>query len=34
MITKNSAMKIQSLIMNHESQPIKSNPVYVYFYSR
>ena len=27
MIAKNSAVKIQSLIVNQESQPIKSNPV-------
>ena len=26
MITKNSVVEIQNLIVNHESQPIKSNP--------
>ena len=25
-ITKNSVMKIQNLVVNHESRPIKSNP--------
>ena len=27
MIAKNSAVKIQNLVVNHESQPVKSNPV-------
>ena len=26
MITKNSDVKIQNLVVNHESRPIKSNP--------
>ena len=26
MITKNSVMKIQDLVVNHESQCVKSNP--------
>ena len=26
LITKNSLVKIQKLMVNHESQPIKSNP--------
>ena len=26
MITKNLVMKFQNLVMNHESQPVKSNP--------
>ena len=26
MITKNSAVKIKNLVVNHESQPLKSNP--------
>ena len=28
MITKNSVVKIQNLAVNHESRPIKSNPVF------
>ena len=28
-IAKNSVMKIQKLIMNHKSSPIKLNPPYV-----
>ena len=27
MITKNSVVKIQNLVVNHESRPVKSNPV-------
>ena len=26
MITKNSAIKFQDLVVNHESRPIESNP--------
>ena len=26
MITKNSVMKIQNVVVNHESQPVTSNP--------
>ena len=26
MITKNLVVKIQNIVMNHESQPVKSNP--------
>ena len=29
MITKNSVVKIQNLVMNHESRPVKSNPVII-----
>ena len=29
MITKNSVMKIKNLV-NHESEPVKLNPVYIY----
>ena len=27
MITKNSVLKIQNLVVNHESRPVKSNPI-------
>ena len=27
MITKNSVVKIQNLVLNHKSRPVKSNPV-------
>ena len=27
MIKKNSVLKIQNLVVNHESQPVKLNPV-------
>ena len=27
MITDNSVVKIQSIVVNHESRPVKSNPV-------
>ena len=30
MITKNSVMKIQNLVVNHESRPIKSNPAHLH----
>ena len=30
MITKNSVVKIQNLVVNHESWPAKSNPTYNY----
>ena len=26
MITKNSVVEIQNIVMNHKSQPVKSNP--------
>ena len=26
MITKNSGVQIQNLVLNHESRPVKSNP--------
>ena len=29
MIKKNSVVKIQNLVVNHQSQPVKSNPVKV-----
>ena len=32
MITKSLVMKIQNLVVNHESEPIKSDPV-VYQYN-
>ena len=32
MITKNLVMKIQNLIVNHESRPVKSNPDNVHKY--
>ena len=29
---ENSVMKIQNLVVNHESQPVKSNPdIYIYY---
>ena len=31
MITENSVMKIQNHVVNHKSQPIKSNPVNINF---
>ena len=31
MITKNAVVKIQTLIMNHESRPVKLNPVEIHF---
>ena len=30
MITKNSVVKIQNLVVNHESQPVESKPVLHY----
>ena len=30
MITKNAVVKIQTLIMNHESRPAKLNPVEIH----
>ena len=30
MITKNSVVKVQKLVVNHKSQPVKSNTVYKY----
>ena len=33
MITQNSVMKIQNLMVNHDSQPVKLNPdIYIYIY--
>ena len=29
MITKNLVVKIQNLVMNHESRPVKLNPVLI-----
>ena len=34
MITKNSVVKIQNLVLNHKSPPSKSNPVVYVFYKR
>ena len=31
-ITKNSVVKIQNRVMNHESRPVKSNPGVAVFY--
>ena len=31
MIAKNSIVETQNLVMNHKSQPIKSNPIVYYF---
>ena len=32
MITKDSVVKIQNLVVSHESRPVKSDPEYMYDY--